>query len=181
MSTAAEIQWIDREEIEDKASQLLKKNGVAPTPPIDPVALAVSENIRVKLATFRDESVVGMISRQGGTFVIYVNDNDHITRKRFTIAHELGHYCLGHLDNRENYVDKDSYLFRQGFLSEERRGSKDHWPEIQANIFAAALLMPQELVQEHCGRHPSLKSMARVFQVSQQAMQYRLDALDLWP
>ena len=49
--------------------------------------------------------------------------------------------------------------------------------EIQANWFAAALLMPGELVRIEWDKH---LSMAKMFNVSEEAMGYKLDTLNLW-
>lgn len=35
-----------------------------------------------------------MLERVGDTFLITVAANDPLTRQRFTLAHELGHYML---------------------------------------------------------------------------------------
>ena len=52
--------------------------------------------------------------------------------------------------------------------------------EIQANWFAAELLMPAELVRAEWNRKPSMKHLTALFNVSEEAMGYRIDSLDLW-
>ena len=61
----------------------------------------------------------GFSLRQGRRYIIVYNDAPHIpaSRVRFTLAHELGHYTLGHL----------------------RDGDKE---EAEANCFARNLLAP---------------------------------------
>jgi Zn-dependent peptidase ImmA (M78 family) len=59
--------------------------------------------------------------------------------------------------------------------------------EIQANRFAACLLMPEQLVEEQANRilgraqetsrEDLIAQLAQGFQVSQQAMEYRLNSL----
>lgn len=95
--------------------------------------------------------------------VIFVNKNDLSVRKRFTVAHELGHYFL--------HEGKAMVSFRGG------RGDD----ETEANRFAAELLMPEDLVRkDHRGRPAVIpRSMAEVFQVSTSAMEIRLEQLGL--
>ena len=51
--------------------------------------------------------------------------------------------------------------------------------EIQANWFAASLLMPEEFVKSEWENNSNVPHLAKVFNVSREAMGYRLDALDL--
>ena len=51
--------------------------------------------------------------------------------------------------------------------------------EVQANMFAAALLMPEDATRFEWERLHSVKRMARRFNVSEEAMGYRLDQLGL--
>lgn len=55
-------------------------------------------------------------------------------RARFTIAHELGHFFLGHRGRRARNKDKETYLTSQQKIA-----------EIEANIFASYFLIPTEL------------------------------------
>ena len=51
--------------------------------------------------------------------------------------------------------------------------------QIQANQFAAALLMPEELVREAYETNQDLRKLARIFNVSETAMGIRLAQLGL--
>ena len=64
--------------------------------------------IAVRDVQFKDiaeDSVCGGILKENESIEIYVNKYDPINRKRFTIAHELGHYFLGHLENKGECID----------------------------------------------------------------------------
>jgi hypothetical protein len=65
------------------------------------------------------------------------------TRRRFTIAHELGHWRLHRNANRGVYC-------RSSSIEPEARSDRAPIPpaEDEANVFAAAVLMPATLVQE---------------------------------
>jgi Zn-dependent peptidase ImmA (M78 family) len=82
-------------DIENKARQILLDNGLYQVP-TDLVKLAQNEKIGVKAALFNDEEVAGLLSFKDDQITIYVNTSDPFERRRFTIAHELGHYFLKH-------------------------------------------------------------------------------------
>ena len=51
--------------------------------------------------------------------------------------------------------------------------------EIQANMFAASLLMPEDEVRSEWNRLRSVDELARIFNVSEAAMGIRIDQLGL--
>ena len=154
----------------------MKEHGLESIP-IDPVVLANHLGMKVNNAKFSDDSLVGMIAKRGDNLTLLVNQSDPPFRKRFTIAHELGHHFL-HLLQDGEFVDGEANLFRQswddeGVVSPERRR------EIQANMFASALLMPEDAVRREWPTVRSVSGMARLFNVSDVAMGIRLDQLGL--
>lgn len=171
------VPLLSRAEIESKAVETLRQHGLFSIP-VDPVALANRSGIKVMNAAFSEEGLSGMVAKRGDNIHILVNQNDSPLRKRFTIAHELGHYAL-HLSLTDGeFIDRDADLFREeesGALPDNSR-----LQEIQANQFAAALLMPDPLVRKayHAGI-TDLQSLARFFNVSESAMGYRMDKLQL--
>ena len=155
------------------AKKLLEENHIM-CAPVDVEALCRQQGIRVIYVNLDDiekitgKNISGAIQKhptKGCT--ILVNEKDIRTRERFTIAHELGHYLL-HMDDSENKVIT-SFRMDQSPI------------ETQANIFAAELLMPEELVRrEHANMViPVSDSLAEIFDVSKQAMRVRLDSLEL--
>ena len=166
-----------RSEIEQRAKEILSQHGLYSLP-IDPVLLANRIGVKINNAKFADDAWAALIARRNHTTRIFVEQSDPPYRKRFSIAHELGHHFLHLLDDGE-IVDKRADMFRErepstGDLSEDRIR------EIQANWFAAALLMPADLVRAEWHIDPSVRHMARLFNVSEEAMGYRLDTLNLW-
>lgn len=96
-------------------------------------------------------------------------------RRRFTIAHELGHWIL-HCDGAS----------RPGaqYCRSEDVGAEAAARELerQANAFAAALLMPEQAVRDLAARHRlNVQVLADLFGVSGPAMRVRLTALRLLP
>lgn len=114
--------------------------------PIDLFALAKSRGILVEAKPSAAKGVSGMLLRVGDDFAIgyatHINSNGF---QRFSIAHELGHYFLGHADT----------MFRGGKTVHESQagfGSREQI-ELEADHFAAGLLMPAELFKQEAGRH----------------------------
>ena len=160
-----------RPEIEKEARRILAQHGLLSVP-VDPVVLASKEGIQVNNAVFADEQIAGMIAKRKESVTLLVKQDDHPYRKRFTIAHELGHHFL-HLAGQEGErIDTAVDLFRS------EAGKKE---EVEANQFAAALLMPKELVEQELALRSgsTLEEFAARFRVSGEAMGIRLATLGL--
>lgn len=139
-------------------------------PPIDLDAVLLAANVRW-VAEPMPAALAGLVVQAGNTPVIAVRREDNWRRQRFTTAHELGHILLSHHDtfhvdlNGADGVPAD-YDWRQ---------------ERAANEFAAALLMPAQLLQIDLGaaEWPSTRQLAVRYRVSLQAMSIRLNGLGL--
>jgi IrrE N-terminal-like domain len=94
-------------------------------------------------------------------------------RRRFTIAHELGHW---YLHATQATGERFERFCRGDDLSSTRS------LEGEANRFASALLMPDELLTEATEQlRMNVPLLAKRFDVSVPAMRTRLLALDLLP
>jgi Zn-dependent peptidase ImmA (M78 family) len=154
-----------------KVSELLRRNRVI-RPPVRVERIAESLGLQVRFAPL-DADVSGAILRSGTGVVIGVNSSDHSNRQRFTIAHEIGHFIY-HTGVRV-HIDRD---FRLN-LRDEQSSKAANWEEIEANRFAAELLMPQGFLTkdvESIGAidEEVIEGLARRYKVSAQAMQFRL-------
>lgn len=144
---------------------------------------AVTEHLRLRLV-YMDlgDDVSGLLISKGDSTVIAVQKSDPLNRQRFTIAHEIGHYCLRHQFEQGEHVHVD-----RGHLITPRnsRSSTGADPkEIEANQFAACLLMPSKLLSRYIEklrtgslRDDDVEKLAREFGVSEQAMTIRLSTL----
>lgn len=140
------------------------------------------KNLGIKLSPVDlGEDVSGVLVIDNDNFKIGYNSTESLVRQRFTLAHELGHFVLHKKDKKkEVFVDNVTYMFRK---SNSR--SKDYKVEMEANQFAAALLMPQSLIEEEINNlnqnflsdHDLIDELAKKFKVSQIAMTYRLNNL----
>lgn len=138
--------------------------------PIDPFSIARSKDIEVLPKPAKDAGVSGMLIRVGNAFAIgYATHIDHIPFQRFCVGHELGHYFLpGH---------PEAVLNAQG-IHESRAGfrSADRY-EIEADRFAAGLLMPRHLFVPALGKagkgFAAVESLAGVCKTSLHATAIR--------
>ena len=142
----------------DKIRSILNKVGTTEPPvPIEKIIELFSIKI-VPYPNFPD-NVSGTIVDQKGFMIIGVNSNHAAVRQRFTIAHELGHFLLGH-ELGEKIIDD---VF-------DRPTDK----EKDANEFAAQLLMPTDFLKQDVGKKMKIPDLARRYKVSEQAMSIRL-------
>lgn len=97
--------------------------------------------------------------------IIRYNPNESSTRQRFTIAHELGHFALAHGTRNREAPDFSV---------------RPYDPiEAEANRFAAELLMPKIAIQFMIMKKnvTDIKKLAKAFEVSPVAMEFRLKGL----
>jgi Zn-dependent peptidase ImmA (M78 family) len=122
--------------------------------------------------------IFGAILRTNKKVLIAINPAQHPNRQRFTIAHELGHYFCH--PNEAEHVDRD---FRISWRNlDSSKGV--NWKEIEANRFAAALLVPEEFLQRDLTRvshfdQSTITHLASRYKVSPVAMKFRLVNLGL--
>ena len=119
------------------AEQLIRDLDITALP-VDPFAIAQNRKIDVRAKPSCHAGVSGMLIRVGNSFAIgYATHIDNIPFQRFSVSHELGHYFLpGHID--AVLADSDVHESHAGFTSSNRY-------EIEADHFAAGLLMPSQL------------------------------------
>lgn len=138
--------------------------------PIDPARIATRLGLDVVEALL-DENVAGaLVKEQGRDPLILLNQEDSSNRKRFTCAHEIGHYV-----RRRDNLDNFEYVDRRDFLASLGQDPD----EIYANAFAANLLMPRDEVKRLVDDGVSDFEMALRFGVSREAMHYRLSNMGL--
>jgi Zn-dependent peptidase ImmA (M78 family) len=174
----------DSSYIEMRASEILDKFSMRRYP-VDVELLAKRLGIKV-VAGDMDGAVSGFLKKDGDITVIGVNSGHSIKRQRFTIGHEIGH-CILHLDEASPmFVDKSS---TSAFFARDRESAWGvHSKEIEANSFAASLLMPEDLIRDclikYSIRFSSIEDiawrMAKDFNVSEQAMTLRLIKLGIF-
>jgi len=101
---------------------------------------------------------------------IAIKDGARINRQRFTIAHELGHFInCGHQPARN--MGDDSFGFhctKRDMKAREwgraKRITDSQRKEVEANRFAAELLMPKYKLAPYLRPAPNLKHVVRIAQ-----------------
>ena len=154
-----------------RARSLIQKySDGRPPVPIEQIANAFGVVIQY-LAL--DDELSGMAFTRDGQKRIIVNSGHHPNRQRFTLAHELAHHVL-HAACLDNQVHVDAIVMRRDKAS--RFGTEPL--EVEANAFAAELLMPLAMVKKFkhvdINDDEELEAIARTFRVSIAAISYRL-------
>ena len=169
-----------RNKIEREAEELRQKHGMTGFP-LDVAQLAAIMGVRVSRENLEDK-ISGALFAQEENVVMAVNANHAARRQRFTMAHELGHYVL-HWSGEETTAFVDGSL---GFRRDERSHDGSVEIEIEANAFAAELLMPRVQVEKMASApdfdwqdETSLRKLSGFFGVSEQAVTVRLTSLGL--
>ena len=152
-----------------RAQQVLDAAGVT-EPPVDLEAVAEFLGFTVLPYAFPD-STSGLTYIDGDVKTIGVNSGHAPVRQRFSAAHEIGHYLMGHeaYDHGQTYVED-----RPNFLDPQYR------QEMEANEFAADLLMPPKMLKQDVARLGlDVPALAKRYAVSEQAMWIQLIDLGL--
>lgn len=103
----------------------------------------------------------------------------HPRRRRFTIAHEIGHWVL-HISAGKLYGCRPADIVEQPQTTSDTRELRRI--EAEANRFAAELLSPETLVVPAAAELGSnVPALADRFDVSVPAMRVRLQQFDLLP
>ncbi|MGC2224886.1 MAG: ImmA/IrrE family metallo-endopeptidase [Methylocella sp.] len=161
--------------IERKADRLLDEAKLKHAP-VSLEKLAKVIGVSVRLGPMPDELSGFLLHTEDGP-IVGINSLHSKTRQAFTFAHECGHFIL---HPKGNFVDR-------GFYFRDRRSAQATDPrEIEANQFAAALLMPARLIDSVLKNKSvdiederTVKEFAKLFGVSPQAFTFRLINLGL--
>lgn len=97
-------------------------------------------------------------------------------RRRFTISHELGHWEM-HRSGQQSLFCRAGYVDPEDLEAPIAARPPRPAVEEEADVFAAALLMPEHLIQRHradCG--DDVEELCRRFDCSEKAMRRRLTA-----
>jgi Zn-dependent peptidase ImmA (M78 family) len=149
--------------VERRAEQVVERFRLS-VPPVALDDICRAEGLFLCARPF--DYVAGVFIRDEVFPVIMVNSREPRVRRRFTIAHELGHYYLAHQRTAFPEPGNDVQLERE------------------ANRFAACLLMPESWLRDYwrayAGNRENRESVvAGIFDVSQAALRVRLRELGL--
>jgi len=124
---------------EQKAGEIIEKYGIDSPEQIQLEDIAYDLGVRVLKGPLK--GAAARLVRFGNTATIRVSDTEtYEARKRFSIAHELGHFILDHGRSLEfvcNEIDMLDWHQEEGH-------------EQIANTFAGELLLPKALIEKSC-------------------------------
>ena len=137
-----------------------KRFGGSLQPPV-PVEAIAEDLLGLSVAESESLQASGMLLP--AERAVWLNAGEPPVRRRFTLAHEVGHWVCQVLEGRGAPV-----MCR----AEEVGVGEGRALEREANLFAAELLMPEELVR--AAWNHSISVCADRFGVSEEAMHWRL-------
>jgi Zn-dependent peptidase ImmA (M78 family) len=171
---------VRRKYIRSIVEHLLDKHDIKKAP-VDVERLALLLGANVQYAP-TEEKLSGFILKdiQNNQVIIGINENHHKNRQRFTIAHELGHLYLH--EKGKIHIDRKFQIN----LRDENSSTGDSEEEKEANLFAAELLMPAKFISKDLTDIEAfdlfdddyLEKLADTYQVSRQALTFRLSYLN---
>lgn len=140
------------------ARKILNESGAlrAPVPVFD---IADYYGFRVALLDQPPDKFSGILHKQKKA--IGLNKHHHPVRKRFSLAHELGHYFLDHQTADDEMPGEAGIAERDVCESE-------------ANEFAAELLVPRSLLKAAIEQIKDIESLRKHFEVSRHVVAIQL-------
>jgi Zn-dependent peptidase ImmA (M78 family) len=169
--------------INSLVEELLRENKIEQAP-VHVEKIALKSNLSV-MPTDLGPGVSGALFIDKGKATIGVNVAESRVRRRFTIAHELGHYFLHNKTSDTNNLFVEKFTF----FRDENSSLGYQKKEIEANTFAATLLMPESLINKECTtawkeqvintEEDLVQYLSKKFDVSEIAMTYRLVKLGI--
>ena len=149
----------------------LRKHLDLDIPELPTEAIECLPRIKVLLESTLPSS--GMSYWGKGNWNVKLNASDTPTRQRFSLLHEFKH-IIDHPHRHNLYPNP------VGRLSRRQDERNQQLIEQTADYFAACALMPKRLVKTYFfGRSQNINTLAKIFNVSPQAMQFRLNQLGL--
>lgn len=173
----------DIKKIEKLADSIINDFEITcPGVPVEQIARKIGLKV---MAYDLGKEISGVLVIANGTGTIGVNPKDPKVRQRFTMAHELGHFVMHAKSLKDKFFVDSNFILK--FRSTNPYTPAELKQELEANAFAAALLMPKSIVTEELNKDeyrelPELEmidKLAKVFKVSTAAMTYRLTNLNV--
>ncbi|MEQ8440466.1 MAG: ImmA/IrrE family metallo-endopeptidase [Alphaproteobacteria bacterium] len=137
------IPYITDDAIKDSTQKILGEITYESGPvELNKVCAILNLNLRISDAVEYDEKgeyILGSANFDRKSIQVYSHNDSN--RERFTIAHEVGHFCLNH----DQYLRSEFIVERDLTVCDETEESFNYERlEHQANLFASYLVLPEE-------------------------------------
>lgn len=144
-----------------RARFLLQKFGIT-KPWVDPEVILTGLGYAcISVPTFPEYVDALLITSPDGKKLAGFNAKHHPHRQRFSLAHELGHFQLGHT---LNYYGPQVTIYNPPTRSAYER--VENHLEQEANAFAGELLVPFEMLKVQFKKTRDPNELSRIFYVS---------------
>lgn len=171
--------------LENFANRVLFNNDMYKIP-VDLLKIAENNNIKVYDTNFSQlgipPNVSGAIRYKDNKFSIFLNEKESDVNKRFTLAHEIGHFFLDQKILKSSKIHVDT-LYKNNpessYVIEQNEAEIKFTSEEEIDYFAGALLMDEMAIRKIFKFETSIDALAKLFQVSNAAMTVRLNTLEL--
>ncbi len=148
----------------EMARSVLKRYEVS-IPPVSPENIASAEGLEVRVINTWPSRIDGLLLRESR--LVGVNGNHSRLRRRFSLAHELGHWFLRHessLDENEVTIDNPP----------AEDGDRYRAQEGEANEFAGELLAPLHMLKDALKKTKDAEALGKLFDISVDALWVRI-------
>lgn len=145
--------------------------------PVDLNSLAEKLGIEVKKVAMEDRISGHLtICADGEKPKIEINASHGKTRRRFTCAHEIGHWVLHRALIGDGVTDNKAYRATPDLVNNTRI---TQFEETEANKFAAYLLMPEDAIRHMVEQNMTRDEIAEKLLVSRSALNIKMDSMGL--
>lgn len=175
--------YLNKESIWSRVHEFVRSHPRASAIPVD-IEKIIEIDMGIEIVPVRDlrfNKIDAYVTQDFQTIVVdaeHYADETYYSRIKFSLAHELGHVIL----------HRDFFIANSG-ATEEWFNFMNNLPDDQysfleyhANEFAGVLLVPADrLIQEIKDGRTNFNELARLFEVSSQAIKHRIGNDDVYP
>lgn len=159
-----------------EVKKLLMQNDIT-HPPIDIFKIIESCGVKYTKSELPDDISGVFDNRDKNSPYIIVNEDQHPNRQRFSAAHELGHFIL--------HSKQGMHVDRKSFYRNSKSSEGLYHIEIEANRFAAEILMPTKMIKKDLMKFEDfldteddmISELAKKYKVSATAMSFKIQSV----
>ncbi len=143
-SVRVSVPYLPVEQIEKSAQELLEQAGYRSGPvDLKKICSMLSISLQFSEELIEDEDGAPILgSANFDRKLIRINSHADSNRERFTLGHEIGHFCLSH----DRYLRSETIVERDLFVDRENKDVFNYERlEFQANSFSSNIILPSHV------------------------------------